>query len=1313
MSLLEKALGRFRGDTVATINDDHDDVIVLEDRIITKLNKKGDSEMEHMLFKISVKDEYGEYKTFWKAVSLLTITRTPFQTRESKKLKQITDEVLRGLCRTEVNYLLLVANILTPKALGVLYCYGVQAIGDTPEEAMLQASHDYMALRKGLTGAFKGMEYRRLTEEEGRSVSRKLSEMQELLMIRGIPDARESAGNKTVTGIGQGDVNPGAEEQVEEFIRAMSDQEFVFLVLTSPVEAMDINRWLGVVSEELSRWKSQMSGSKVASAGLSLPISMANNAGSSAGTTHAIAVGHTTAHTVGQADGTTTTFSQTHTVGASHGGSTTHTDSVGQNWGTSHTDTASQSQALSHTTSTTNTQSHTHTDGTSLTNSVSHSVGGGTAHSVTDSTGTSHAVTTGHTTGGGTSDTTGTSWSTSHGVTNTNSHGATNSSSHGGSTTQSHSTGGSTTNTTTTGHSTGTTNTNSQSTTHTSGAGTSSGTSRMSGHSNAIGVNGGVDLGVRVGGSDTNTSSNSFSITAGNSTMNSTGHTTGSSLAHSFTNSNSQSHAVGSNFSNSVANGSNWSSGTATTNSTSQGVSNTTSQGGSASHGVSTNFSNSNSVSNGTTTGHSVGNTTSSNWSNGTSTARGTSSSDSYGTSTSQGVSNGVTNSTGTSSANGTSQGNSVGSANAVGSNWSNSVSDSSGVSHGTSHTNSVANQTGTNAANNFGASSATNAGMSGGMAVGPFFSVSKSYQWFDARVENLVNILDAQRQRLLQSQEGQGMMYVDVFIFVSDEGTKRAAQTAASAAFFGNKFPTPLEVIEPDDEELSHLQMHGRAFSPCNSRENTTDILDQYRWSTLLLPSELSAYAAPLRLEIGGASTNVEDIPIMRVPTNRMNRESLVGNLVSGDRWHEESGYVTPYEYRICSQELHNMGIFGASRTGKTVGATRLLTEIYQNMKFPSKTGEMIAPSIVVLDWKRDWRILQRYTHPDKFHHYTLADYDVNPIRMNLLQVPPGVSTEEWMDSFIEMFLLSFSMGGRAKSIMWQHLVALYNRVDAFRHPENSWKVTADDLYEAVFKSKEGFEKEKRRGGKVGNETRDAYTRLIDRLIYFHWGKLRDMFCYSAQDATTIPDLCQEDGHVTVIEGEGLEPEAKKFVISLIGTGIYTYGLRKGGFNGGLILVLEEAHQVLMGAGGDSASDSTVLNIGESKWEIMFAEAAGWNMFLFAISQSPSKMPAACLTNTGITMTFRIDIEDDINIMMKKFAKDPRYDHRDIARWLSRTQVGWCVVRSSRVMDFKDSEPSIVAVTPLAGTKPTNDELRLWSRTPTLPDFDAIELDS
>ena len=201
------------------------------------------------------------------------------------------------------------------------------------------------------------------------------------------------------------------------------------------------------------------------------------------------------------------------------------------------------------------------------------------------------------------------------------------------------------------------------------------------------------------------------------------------------------------------------------------------------------------------------------------------------------------------------------------GESWSRGIGKSSSVSNSLSH------------------------GMSTSMGIGASLGVGKTYQFLDAEVQNIVELLEFQKLRLKTAiHGGQGAFFTDMYIATETEEAKNAAATAAKFAWYDDTaMICPLQVLEPDEEETAHLLYHFNAFSACTKREmDQFGQLESYKYSTILTSKELTAYTHVIRLSDGGLFADIQNIPELAVPSEM--RGNLHRKNLSGYRWSVET---------------------------------------------------------------------------------------------------------------------------------------------------------------------------------------------------------------------------------------------------------------------------------------------------------------------------------------------------------------------------------------------------------------------------------------
>jgi hypothetical protein len=255
---------------------------------------------------------------------------------------------LRALYGSRVEFLYLAAGIFGAPPLGIVQCYGTSAFSSSLEEARAKSDLSLAALQAALAGAYRQLRLEPLTLRMATWISEAMQEMPHAVLAIGHPDPRETARG----GSGMLSRNPLLEggpsqhqytlQQNEILFRGMSEleEEFLFLVLTSPIRLAHITEMLTGLAEQASTWASLQQGLRGASFGVSLPAlltgAMVQSAALGYGQNQATAVAHGDAHSQGVAQ----TQGQAHTVGHADTKGWTHSETVGVavTEGTAHTD---------------------------------------------------------------------------------------------------------------------------------------------------------------------------------------------------------------------------------------------------------------------------------------------------------------------------------------------------------------------------------------------------------------------------------------------------------------------------------------------------------------------------------------------------------------------------------------------------------------------------------------------------------------------------------------------------------------------------------------------------------------------------------------------------------------------------------------------------------------------------------------------------------------------------------------------------------------------------------------------------------------
>lgn len=1365
--------------------------------------------LDYLCYEIeSINPETGEKLHFFKALKFARVIRLPKSAKQSTSFMDIQQQVLASVYQSGYNMITIIANIIKPKPIGLLFLYGVQGVADNIEDAKAQADKDFIGLTRAMQGSFRVLEMKVINAEETEWLREKMYNMEYMTVVRGVPKANSSGVDMGNKGIGGKNLNPDSQGTLEEFIAGMADYEYVVQVLSTPVFRRTLQEWSLSTEKQMTAWNSQLQGTKALSFNISMPMMYMANQSNSEGWSKA----YTDAESVSYSEGQN--FSNSYSESVGHGLSESFSQSYGITHGQSVTNSVSQSTSVTNGTTFGSTTSQTigktlgetlgstfgETSGTSLGESFGQSIGQSSGQSIGQSVGQSVGESVGVSSSVGTSQnisqgqsvnhsssenvsmsegfTQGENYSQGYGNSVSQSHNVGNSASFGTSEGDSYSEGASSavTNSISTGQSNsvnhgwnqsssvsdGTNQSQSGSYSHTQsdGWGNNTNFSTSLGKSHTDNDSGTVNIGaLGVGGStakgdsdgisftktqsggtsETHSQSNAWSQgfssgtshTEGFSSGQSDGMTTGSSISQGQSVNTGTSQSVSHNSGTSETYGSSESYGSSIGQTTNEsfGLSQSTSQSQSVSNGVSNGWGSSISESQGVSSsqGYSQGQNVSQSMSNSLSNSMSNSASQSASQSMSQSLSqsaskslsnslsDSISKSTSTSHSVSQSVSNSVTKGQSVGESISESQSQSTtkGVSQNQSQSQGVSQGTSTSQGNtsskslSTGTSGAYVSGASSSMGFGPSIGYNKSYQWLDQQVKDILELLEYQNERIKKSLRGEGAFYTYVYIACPSRDALAAAAAVAKATW-QNEYAmvNPLQVLKLTEEEQKHLLYHFAAFSADVTREAVGGVM-QYKYSSVLLPQEYVAYTHLPRISEGGVFADVNDIPKFAVPS-QLKGEIYMGSILSAERYTMLNGYKTPFDYRIDESELMHGFFTGASRSGKTVAAMRFVAELANIRR--KNTGKRLR--IVCMDPKADWRTLARFVDPERFRFYSLGNTSFLPVKINPFKIPRGVVPQTWIDGVIDIYCRAYGLLERGKQMMGETIYSLYEEAGVFeacehadwmdRVPELSREVTFPAVYKKMESIKVRLEDPTNPKGRAGNDTRDAYARLLDRLQCFSRPFSVETKLFGSRDGLGIDDLIGDDD-VTILESSGLEKTFKNFIFGVITSGFYKYAkAHEGGYLAEdqyeTVLVIEEANEVLIGndcagSGGGSSMGMTVS--GQSEFEEILDQSAGYGLFIIAITQKIADMPKSIIANSGLVFAGRLKTQDDITVVIRSVAREERYDDRDLVKWFPRMATGMFVCQRSRTFDFKDAEPILVSVARLNAVPPSNLELK------------------
>jgi len=1269
---------------------------------------------------------------FYKAIRFIRLTRVPRYLKSAGAASgpgvftQMRD-VLVALREKNVLFCHLITKSPT---LPLIFAYGVQATGATIDEAQLLTDDAYAALSVNLDGTYQQLEYKPLSAHEAQSITDYQSQWTHIAVARGRPVPQgASLGSSSMFDGNRTDVE-NTNNQLESFIRGMSDKSFMLSMVTVPMSAADLTLAWKNLADTTTKIKSEIRSTRGMAAGIALPLGMgaglSHTGTDSHGLTSTDTLGGSTSHQVSTSDGTAHTLTDTHSTGTSQ----TTTSGLSHSDGSSSTDTGT----------------HTVTAGTSATDTTGHTATAGTSEGTSSSHGTSATDTTGHT------DTTGSNSSVAVGQNVSQASGVTTNQSVASGSTASANWAEQSGHSASTGH------------TLTSGSSASDGHSTSSGYSTGVSTGGGVSQGGSVssgggvnggipflsGGQNTSTGYNSGdNQTVGNSAGHYQSGADSSQVGHSQSAANSSQYASqysasqGGSMANSV------------TNTASVGQSNTVTTANSLSHTDGISASQAVSASRATGLSDSMGSTHSTNASDAASTSR--------AAGQSSATAAGSSHAAGTSTSNGTSSSTAAGSSAGTSNSEATSVSSQNGVSSGTATNSSQA------LADGWSAAMARQASQTASLGIVPTFTATVTHQHEDEAKRILADMLEAQVMRYVDGIEGGAFLY-QMFLTTPDRETLVGAAALLKSAFWGGgsynrrlTAPFHTTLIDSDPQEAARLLAHARAFSQYRRREPVAGLVEPHLYSTFVTTGEASCFCHPPVAEAPGIQTQTDSMPVLAMPSDREHKEIYLGHVVNGERGRESN-----IRFGVDVDELSHVLIQGVTGMGKTTTMLRLLEQLSKVQRQapkdplrPSPSSDRLAGPLragaVVLDWMCSARNLASVIEPARFRLYSVSNPKIGAFRFNPLQIPDTtMDPVEWSAAVADNLAVSFGLGDVGRSILAEILDTLYTAdrlTDFVLRPAVIDEQTGAIIRPAIILPKVNradLPADAIRTDSTGTEYANVYTcAQLSRLVGLPdmavlvavmqeeaatvdgarkqgidqrnrinsvWRRIQQyapghhMASMLAADpdwntpvCLTVKDIIDPDaGLFTVIETDGLSFEARRVIVGSVMLAIYRYGMHNGagcfnhnGAGPGTYLVLEEAHEILGSGGTEETTDSAKMRT--NLYTSMFRRIRSTGMRLIAVTQNCSQIPSGVVGQTTTLFAHHTSDTADRNALfgLLNWLNTIGQQQREF-RYLGEMPAGWAVVRLKAQTSYLQSAPIQVVIDPVPLDTVTDDDLEI-----------------
>lgn len=609
-------------------------------------------------------------------------------------------------------------------------------------------------------------------------------------------------------------------------------------------------------------------------------------------------------------------------------------------------------------------------------------------------------------------------------------------------------------------------------------------------------------------------------------------------------------------------------------------------------------------------------------------------------------------------------------------------------------------------------------------MGSAPFMTASmgRSMQTYDAEKDLIVQLLGKQLERLKMGQDT-GMFHTNWWIATyGDEDMEKVSRAVVSAMREENVV-SPIQVRTfADPERQVDLIQHMRNMHPCPEREQV-GLWQLGVTSELLTSNDLGAIVHPLRVDgHGGVSTTVEALPAgLRVPAD-MRGETCWGHVIS-----PTTGRVTDNQFRVSGEMLMHLTCVGGSGSGKSNGAQVILSEIVNTLRVDEQGNQIpvqerqlpgdrwalrggpksARPQLgaTVFDPGGDWRKLLNMVDPRDCSFYSLTNPHFRPLYINPLRIPsPYIRPARWAELVAKRWALSYATGATGYHAIKAAILALYRQHGVYDPKtghvdlEASGNVRMHHLYDYLSAAREDKSQHRSK--------QDISVGVIDRILEKLEAFTPEMageeyMMYDAHEGTTV-EVWMPENHLTILEGAFEDDNLKSFVIGLMAHACFLHARGRYEVHGNdtyafapHILVFEEAHEVMEAQEERSQSQSAV-EAGSSLWNKMTDQGRKYGLHVWSVGQRLKALPEGFLSSSRITILMGLDDADDIKLAVTKVGKVTTGMSEDLP-WMrlpQRLEVGWAVVKFSRMTDLKEMEPVLIKFHFPDVDTPSNDEI-------------------
>lgn len=585
-----------------------------------------------------------------------------------------------------------------------------------------------------------------------------------------------------------------------------------------------------------------------------------------------------------------------------------------------------------------------------------------------------------------------------------------------------------------------------------------------------------------------------------------------------------------------------------------------------------------------------------------------------------------------------------------------------------------------------------TTRGYLGPGGAGLFIGLGQSRQTLDAQREILTQLLQQQRDRLLQGLDT-GLFRAQVTLLAPDRFALERVIGACLAAFREENVVVPV-MVRLGDAPLRQATLAFTLDARLEPGAIPTPLYGQ-----ALTSNELAPLVHPVRVEgKGGVSTTLRAWP------NILGLDRSVGELEWGLQISPTTGATTDLVYRVAQRELMHLLIVGSSGSGKSNAAIWLAAQLLNRVREDAQgrplpvptTGGMttVVPTgrpglgITVFDPTGEWRRLAQFVLSTEFAFHSLTDPTNYGLGFNPVAVPsPFITPKEWIGIFAKRWALAYATGATGVALMRRALRQLYAAHDVFDRPERARDLTLADLYEAAT----AVFQEMVQNRQVDNISPGILKRILDKMEEFLPGGLYQESLGRPGPATVETWL--DPYRLTVLEGDfGDDEQLKSFVMGLLGMATYQHAANRYKAlikqQGTLavrrhLLVFEEAHVVM--AAGDKTEVANAVEPTAGMWDTLADRGRKYGLYEMAVGQHWLGFSEGTIGAAKLVIAQSVNTLDDAKAAVAALGVRPGTSAMDdvtqLLDCLLALPVGVGIVARKRLPKSQESQMKPVAV--------------------------------